>query len=188
MRIIGGRFKGRRFNPPAKNWPTRPTTDFAKEGLFNILSNHLDFSEIKMLDLFGGTGNHSYEFISRGCRDVTYVDKFPGCVSFVRKISKELNIEAELRIVKSDVFKFIDSCVEQYDYIFAGPPYALPNLDKIPEIIFAKRLLKPGGWLVLEHNPHHKFESDPHFFQARNYGTTIFSFFRQPGEVPDAEE
>ena len=85
MRIIGGEFKGRKFIPPAKNWPTRPTTDFAKEGLFNILQNRLDFSETKFLDLFGGTGNHSYEFISRGCTDVTYVDKFPGCVAFVKK-------------------------------------------------------------------------------------------------------
>ena len=182
MRIIGGKFKGRRFNPPAKNWPTRPTTDFAKEGLFNILTNHLDFSQLKVLDLFGGTGNHSYEFISRGCRDVTYVDKFPGCVAFVKKISRELGIESELQVVRADVFRFIETCREQYDYIFAGPPYGLPMLQQIPALIFAAGMLKAGGWLVLEHNPHHQFEDNPHFFQSRNYGKTIFSFFRQETE------
>ncbi|MCB0458370.1 MAG: RsmD family RNA methyltransferase, partial [Flavobacteriaceae bacterium] len=108
MRIVGGKFKSRRFNPPAKNWPTRPTTDFAKEGLFNILLNHWDFESIKVLDLFGGTGSHSYEFISRGCCDVTYVDKFPGCVAFVKKTAKELDIEKCIHIIKGDVFKFIE--------------------------------------------------------------------------------
>lgn len=177
MRIIGGKFKGRRFTPPAKNWPTRPTTDFAKEGLFNILTNHFDFSELRVLDLFGGTGNHSYEFISRGCTDVTYVDKFPGCVTFVRKLAAELGIQSELRIVRADVFKFIEHCPEQFDYIFAGPPYGLPNLDEIPDLIFQHQLLCEGGWLVLEHNPHHHFESHPHYLQERHYGKTIFSFF-----------
>jgi 16S rRNA (guanine(966)-N(2))-methyltransferase RsmD len=177
MRIIGGKFKGRRFNPPAKNWPTRPTTDFAKEGLFNILTNTFDFSELRVLDLFGGTGNHSYEFISRGCTDVTYVDKFPGCVSFVRKTAQTLGIDAELQIVRADVFRFIKQPQDPYDYIFAGPPYPLPNIPDIPDLIFAGQLLKPGGWLVLEHNPQHDFQQHPHFLQARNYGTTIFSIF-----------
>ena len=180
MRIIGGKFKGRRFNPPAKNWPTRPTTDFAKEGLFNILNNSLDFTELKVLDLFGGTGNHSYEFISRGCKDVTYVDKFGGCVAFVKKTSKELGIEAYLKINKADVFKFMMRTTEKYDYIFAGPPYPLPNLDTIPDKIFEHQLLNPEGWLVLEHNPNHNFEEHSYFFQVRNYGTTLFSFFENP--------
>ena len=179
MRIIGGEFKGRRFTPPAKNWPTRPTTDFAKEGLFNILANQFDFSEIKVLDLFGGTGNHSYEFISRGCTDVTYVDKFPGCVQFVQKTAGTLGIESSIRIVKADVFKFIQHNTDRFDYIFAGPPYPLPTLDTIPDRIFEKEMLTPEGWFVLEHNPHHNFQSHPHYFQERNYGKTIFSFFRQ---------
>ena len=98
MRIIAGEFKGRKFFPPADNWPTRPTTDFSKEGLFNILNNRIDFSNVIMLDLFGGTGNHSYEFISRGCQDATYVDKFPGCVKFASKTAKELNIENKIKI------------------------------------------------------------------------------------------
>ena len=185
MRIVGGKFKSRRFNPPAKNWPTRPTTDFAKEGLFNILLNHWDFESIKVLDLFGGTGSHSYEFISRGCCDVTYVDKFPGCVAFVKKTAKELDIEKCIHIIKGDVFKFIAYTVEKYDYIFAGPPYPLPTIDTIPGLIFQHQLLKPGGWLVLEHNPNHSFQQSPHFFQERNYGKTIFSFFE---ETPDGEQ
>lgn len=180
MRIIGGKFKGRRFIPPAKNWPTRPTTDFAKEGLFNILMNHFDFEDLKVLDLFGGTGNHSYEFISRGCESVTYVDKFPGCLAFVKKTAKALEIEDSIKIIRGDVFKFIDGTPDKYDYIFAGPPYGLSALDSIPDRIFEKELLKPEGWLVLEHNPNHDFEDHPNFFQKRNYGKTIFSFFKLP--------
>jgi 16S rRNA G966 N2-methylase RsmD len=167
MRIIGGKFKGHRFNPPANNWPTRPTTDFAKEGLFNILNNSLDFSEEKMLDLFGGTGNHCYEFISRGCTDATYVDKHGPAVKFVNKIAAKLKIE---------------------DNIFAGPPYPLPTLDTIPDHIFKHDILRPGGWLIMEHNPNHNFEDHPRFFQARNYGTTIFAFFAKPKEGGDEEE
>jgi 16S rRNA (guanine966-N2)-methyltransferase len=181
MRIIGGKFKGRRFHPPAKNWPTRPTTDFAKEGLFNILMNHFDFERLKVLDLFGGTGSHSYEFISRGCRDVTYVDKFPGCVAFVKKIATELDIEPFLKIINADVFKYISWCTEKYDYIFAGPPYGLPNLDQIPDLIFEHHLLRPGGWLILEHNPHHEFKNHPRFQQERSYGKTHFSIFEEAG-------
>jgi 16S rRNA (guanine966-N2)-methyltransferase len=177
MRIIGGQFKGRRFYPPAKNWPTRPTTDFSKEGLFNILLNRLDFESLKVLDLFGGTGNHSYEFISRGCRDVTYVDQFPGCIQFVKKISKELEIEAFIRIVRMDVFKFIARSTEQYDYIFAGPPYALNRIDEIPDLVLEANMLHPDGILVLEHNPNHSFTLHPHFSEERHYGKTIFSFF-----------
>ena len=177
MRIIGGEFKGRRFTPPAKNWPTRPTTDIAKEGLFNILTNNFDFEELKVLDLFGGTGNHSYEFISRGCRDVTYVDKFGGCIQFVKKTSQQLDIQDYIRIVRADVFKFIRHSGEKYGYIFAGPPYGLPALDSIPDLIFEKGLLLPKAWLVLEHNPNHQFEQHPNFYQARSYGKTIFSIF-----------
>jgi 16S rRNA (guanine(966)-N(2))-methyltransferase RsmD len=186
MRIIGGKFKGRRFDPPADNWPTRPTTDFAKEGLFNILQNHFDFAELKVLDLFGGTGSHGYEFISRGCQDVTYVDKHGPAVAFVRKTAQVLGIEAELRIIKGDVFKFMEFTGESYDYIFAGPPYALPTIDRIPGLVFQHDLLKPGGWLVMEHNPNHSYTSHPQFFQERHYGKTIFSFFRAAGQ--DEEE
>ena len=180
MRIISGEFKGRRFHPPADNWPTRPTTDYAKEGLFNILQNNFDFADLKVLDLFGGTGNHSYEFISRGCRDVTYVDKFGGCLQFVRKLSKELAIEDRIRIVRSDVFRFIQQTTVRYDYVFAGPPYGMPRLDELPDLILAKPLLRPGAWLVLEHNPNHDFSDHDHLVEVRHYGKTIFSFFTLP--------
>jgi 16S rRNA (guanine(966)-N(2))-methyltransferase RsmD len=178
MRIISGIFKGRRFSPPADNWPTRPTTDFAKEGLYNILQNRIDFESTVMLDLFGGTGNHCYEFISRGCTDATYVDKFPGCVRFVRKTAEELGITDKLQIVQSDVFKFLRFNTRQYDFIFAGPPYPLPNLRSIPDEIFNNNTLKAGGLFVLEHNPDHDFSQHEHFIEKRNYGTTIFSFLK----------
>ena len=178
MRIIGGKFKSRRFNPPAKNWPTRPTTDYAKEGLFNILQNRIDFEDTVMLDLFGGTGSHCYEFISRGCKDATYVDKFGGCIAFVRKTSLELDIVQYLKIVKMDVFKFIESTPRTYDYIFAGPPYPLPTLNTIPDVIFSNAILKVDGLFVLEHNPNHDFTAHPHYVEQRSYGTTIFSFFQ----------
>ena len=184
MRIIGGTFKGRRFHPPAKNWPTRPTTDFAKEGLFNVLNNHFYFDELRVLDLFGGTGSHSYEFISRGCDDVTYVDKFPGCVTFVKRTAQDLGIEDRIRIVRSDVFRFMERDGGQYDYIFAGPPYPLPTLNTIPDRLFENNLLAPGGWFVLEHNPNHDFTDHPHFDETRNYGKTIFSIFKLPKTDP----
>lgn len=177
MRIIGGEFRGRRFIPPAKNWPTRPTTDISKEGLYNILQNRIDFEDSIMLDLFGGTGNHCYEFISRGCEDATYVDNFNGCVDFVRKLSKELNIEEFIHIYKMDVFKFIENCERKFDFIFAGPPYPLLTLNTIPDRVFKKELLQVGGLFVLEHNPQHSFKGHKYYKEERNYGTTIFTFF-----------
>jgi 16S rRNA (guanine966-N2)-methyltransferase len=177
MRIIAGKFKGRKFYPPADNWPTRPTTDMSKEGLFNILNNHFDFEELKVLDLFGGTGNHTYEFVSRGCTDVTYVDKHGPAIDFVRKTTKALEIEENIHIVPSDVFKFIDRARVKFDYIFAGPPYGMPALDTLPDKIFEKGLLNPEGWFVLEHNPNHRFDHHPHLLQVRSYGKTIFSIF-----------
>jgi len=178
MRIIGGEFKGRKFFPPAKNWPTRPTTDFAKEGLFNILQNRIDFSDIKMLDLFGGTGNQSYEAISRGCTDVSYVDKFGGAVKFVKQVAKELDIEDRLNIFRMDVIRFIKMSQGKFDYIFAGPPYPLPWLDDIPDMIFKYGLLQDNGLFVLEHNPKHDFTGHKNYMEQRSYGTTIFSFFQ----------
>lgn len=188
MRIIGGKFKGRKFYPPADNWPTRPTTDFSKEGLFNILNNHFDFSEIKVLDLFGGTGNHTYEFVSRGCTDVTYVDRHAPAIAFVRKTAKTLAIEDCLKIHAADVFRFIERAYEKYDYIFAGPPYGMPALDSLPDKIFAYNILSPQGWFVLEHNPNHNFTNHRHFFQVRAYGKTLFSFFKHPENDPTEGE
>ncbi|MCS6928468.1 MAG: RsmD family RNA methyltransferase [Saprospiraceae bacterium] len=178
MRIIGGKFKGRRFEPPFANWPTRPTTDLAREALFNILTHLIDFESVKMLDLFGGTGCHCYEFISRGCTDTTYVDKFPGCVRFVRQMALQLGIEPYLKIYQMDVFRFILFTSDQYDYIFAGPPYNLPALETLPDKILKANILKPGGILVLEHNPQRDFSYHPRLTDVRRYGQTYFSFFR----------
>ena len=178
MRIIGGAFKGYRFTPPAKKWPTRPTTDISKEALYNILENQIDFEEIKFLDLFGGTGNHCYECISRGCRDASYVDKFPGCVEFVRSMAQKLDIEAYLRIYKMNVFKFIKTCDEQFDYIFAGPPYPLKTIADIPDLILQADMLRTDGLLVLEHNPNVDVSRHPKLVDQRKYGQTIFSFFK----------
>jgi 16S rRNA (guanine966-N2)-methyltransferase len=177
MRIISGDFKGRKFFPPADNWPTRPTTDFAKEGLFNILHNRLDWSAIRMLDLFGGTGNHGYEAISRGCNSVTYVDKHIPAVKFVRKTAETLNVTNKIDIVVSDVQKYLAVSKISFDYIFAGPPYGLSWLDAIPDMIFSNSLLTADGLFVLEHNPDHNFSQHRYFSFDRNYGTTIFSFF-----------
>lgn len=185
MRIIGGKFRGRRFHPPADKWPTRPTTDFAKEGLFNILENRIDFHSVDMLDLFGGTGNHSYEAISRGCDKVTYVDKFPPCVKFVKTVAKKLDIESKMTIFLMDVARFLKHPSGTFDYIFAGPPYPLPWLDSIPDLIFEANLLSPDGLFVLEHNANHHFESHPYFEHVRSYGDTHFSFFTLKQPIDD---
>ena len=179
MRILGGQFKGRRFTPPAKNWPTRPTTDYSKEGLYNILMNRIDFEETKFLDLFGGTGNHCYEMISRGCTDATYVDRFKGCVKFVEQTTEKLGITELIKTTHMDVFKFISYTAESYDLIFAGPPYALKTIDTIPNLVIDSKLLAENGFLILEHNPNVRFDDHPRIFEQRNYGQTIFSFFKE---------
>ncbi len=178
MRIIAGQFKGHRFTPPAKNWPTRPTTDISKEGLYNMLQNRIDFEEVSFLDLFGGTGNHCYEFVSRGCTDATYVDRHYPAIQFVKQMVAKLDIEDKVQVKKSDVFKYIDRCTSTYDVIFAGPPYGLKTIDAIPGIIMKKGLLKEEGLLIVEHNPNVRFDGHKHLESARNYGQTIFSFFR----------
>lgn len=177
MRIIGGQFGSRRFNPPANNWPTRPTTDFAKEALYNILQHKIDFEETKMLDLFGGTGNHCYEFLSRGSEDVTYVDSFGKCVAFVKKTAKELGVEDELKVIKSDVFRFIKSNTDQYDFIFADPPYHLKTLHQLPDLILDNDLLAENGILTIEHDNQNSFEEHKRFVDVRKYGGCMFSFF-----------
>ncbi|MFN8275885.1 MAG: RsmD family RNA methyltransferase [Chitinophagales bacterium] len=176
MRIIGGSLKARQFHPP-QNIPTRPTTDMAKEGLFNVLSNSFNFDNIKVLDLFGGTGSISYELASRGCTDITTVEIFPKCAQFIRKTAKDLRLDG-IHVLQQDVFKFIETCTTQYDLIFAGPPYPLPNLATIPDLIFQHQMVEGAGWFVLEHNPDHNFEQHPHFWKSKNYGTTIFAIFR----------
>jgi len=179
MRIIGGEHGGRKISPPAKMPYTRPTTDIAKEGLFNILQNLLDFESIKTLDLFGGTGAISYELASRGATELTIVEKDEQMFSFIKKNIDVLKIK-NIKAVKMDVFKYMDMCKEQHDFIFAGPPYALGSIDDLPKYVFEKNLLKPEGIFVLEHTPRNDYQNHPHFYRMKNYGTTVFTFFLQP--------
>ncbi len=174
MRIIGGELGGRRVNPPAKMPYTRPTTDIAKEGLFNVLENNLDLASLKTLDLFGGTGSISYELASRGVQDLTVVEKDPAMFAFIQKNAKELGLE-NYKVVKMDVFKYIGQCKETFDFIFAGPPYALATIDDLPKL--AIPLLNDKGWFVLEHTPRNDYKKYPFYVTERNYGTTIFSIF-----------
>lgn len=176
MRIIRGKFKGRRFNPP-DNIPTRPTTDFAKEGLFNILENYFSLEEISFLDLFCGTGNISYEMVSRGCDHITSVDITPDCINFVKETSKRLGI-IEIQPILSEVVSFIEKCQTQFNIIFAGPPYAFDKIIELPDLVIKNGLLKKDGWFILEHSPKHSFEKHPKFKHFRNYGKTIFSIFK----------
>lgn len=175
MRIIGGDLGGRRVHPPAKMPHTRPTTDIAKEGLFNILENNLDLSVLKTLDLFGGTGSISYELASRGVPDLTVVEKDPFMFGFIQKTAAALGLEAILKVVRMDVFRFIEQCTDTFDLVFAGPPYALTTIDELPKL--TPRLLSEKGWFILEHTPRNNYEGYPYYVTQRHYGTTIFSIF-----------
>jgi 16S rRNA (guanine966-N2)-methyltransferase len=176
MRIISGSLGGRRIQPP-KNMPhTRPTTDIAKEGLFNILQNRMSFDGIKTLDLFGGTGCISYELASRGAADLTIIEKDNSMFSFIKNNIETLKIE-HTTMLKLDVFNYLNTCTEKFDFIFAGPPYALGTIDELPKIIIANNLINKNGFFVLEHTPRNDYEKFEGFSFVRNYGTTLFSFF-----------
>ena len=176
MRIISGELGGRRFNPPNSMPNTRPTTDTAKEGLFNIIENNITLIGARSLDLFGGTGNISYELFSRGVRDLTIIEKDPEMYSFIEKTSAEMGMD-DIKIFRSDVFKYLDTCQETFDIIFAGPPYAMGNIEDLPEVIFSRQLLNIEGWFILEHTPRNNFQKHPFFKTERKYGTTLFSIF-----------
>lgn len=176
MRIVGGELSGRKFQPPA-NIPARPTTDLAREGLFNILNNLIDFEGITALELFSGTGSVSYELASRGAAKITAVEQDAASVSFIKKTAALFGIEAQLQIIKGDVFRYLGSDTNRYDLIFADPPYALNAMDELPRIIFEKGLLHEDGFFVLEHDYRHQYEAHSHFLRAKKYGDTIFTFF-----------
>lgn len=184
MRIISGIHGGRRISPPAHMPHTRPTTDIAKEGLFNTLQNLLDFEELKTLDLFGGTGSISYELASRGVPDLTIIEQDGKMHAFIKQTAEELKLQ-NFKVVKSEVFRFIETCTETYDFIFAGPPYALNTIDDLPLKIFERNLLKPGGIFVLEHTPRNDYQGAPQFLRMKNYGTTVFTYFQQGGDNSD---
>ena len=142
-----------------------------------MLTNRIDFGEMIMLDLFGGTGNHCFECISRGCTDTTYIDAHYPAIKFVSQISAALKIESKIQIIRSDVFKYLSTCTQKYSFIFAGPPYALPRLNQLPDLVFSNQLLLSSGIFVLEHNHTHHFDDHPNYEQVRKYGGTYFSFF-----------
>ena len=177
MRIIGATHKGRKIYPP-KKLPVRPTTDFAKEGLFNMLNNIIDFEELKVLDLFCGTGNISFEFASRGGSSITSVDQNYQCCDFIKKTIADYKM-MQINIIKSDVFTFLKKNSNSYQLIFADPPYELDlkNFELIPELVFNKKMLAPSGWLIIEHGPRTNFSNNEHFIEQRKYGNVNFSFF-----------
>lgn len=177
MRIISGTHKGRRIIAPSK-LPVRPTTDVAKEALFNILNNHYHLSEITVLDLFSGTGNIAYEFAARGSENITSVDANYDCVKFIKKTSAEL--EFPITTIKSDVFKYLEKAPVKADIIFADPPYDFEDekFARIAELVFQHNLLNEGGQLIIEHSKHTDLSNLEHFRESRKYGSSVFSFFK----------
>ena len=175
MRIITGIYKGRHFDIP-RTFKARPTTDFAKENIFNVLMQYVDFEDAQALDLFSGTGSISLELVSRGCKQVVSVEMDRDHHRFIQECLKKLNTDKCVPI-RGDVFRFLKSCRQQYDFIFADPPYALKELPQIPDIIFERQLLKEEGLFVFEHGKDYDFSDHPHFLEHRSYGSVNFTLF-----------
>ncbi|MBP3299529.1 MAG: RsmD family RNA methyltransferase [Muribaculaceae bacterium] len=184
MRIIRGKYGRRRFDVP-RNITARPTTDFARENIFNVLENLVDFDGKKALDLFAGTGAMSLEFLSRGCSEVVAVEKASTQTNFIRSVKDKLHADG-LRVVKGDVFRFVETCREKFDMIFADPPYDHPRFAEVPELILRSAMLKPGAIVVVEHSKAYDFSALPYFSQHRAYGSVNFSIFEIP-EEPSAD-
>lgn len=187
MRIISGKYKGRRISAP-KKLPVRPTTDLAKESLFNILNNEFYIDEVILLDLFSGTGNISYEFASRGCTQITAVDADYGCTAFIRKIADEFDFN--ISVIKSDVFKFLERTKLKSKIIFADPPYNFSDekFGQINQLVFDNDLLVKNGYLIIEHSDHTNLEHLKHFNYSKKYGGCVFSFFEYPQDESVQEE
>jgi 16S rRNA (guanine(966)-N(2))-methyltransferase RsmD len=177
MRIIGGKYSRRTIRPP-KNLPVRPTTDLAKESLFNILTNKIDFEDKLALDLFTGTGSIAFEFASRYCRSVIAVDKNFHCIQFVKTAAADFGME-NLQAIRADVFRFIQSATKKFDLIFADPPYALEGIDTLSRLVFENDLLVENGWLIVEHPREIDFSEQQYFVEHRKYGKVNFSFFQR---------
>lgn len=176
VRIISGIYKGRKLHPPG-SLPVRPTTDFAKEGLFNILNRLVSYEEVRVLDLFAGTGAISFEFYSRGAKAVTAVDIEKRCVTFINQMAEAFGMKG-LRAVRANYLVFVKRSSERFDVIFADPPYEMSGIAEIPVLVAASGLLNNGGWLVLEHSDRYNFKADPNFLELRKYGRVHFTFFR----------
>lgn len=183
MRIIRGKYGRRRFDVP-KNISARPTTDFARENIFNVMENMIDFDDLDALDLFGGTGAISFEFLSRGCRSVTCVEKAATQAGFIRSVISKLNADA-LKLVRGDVFKYLQTAPRNaFDIVFADPPYDLDRFDDVAPAVLDSGVLRPGGLFILEHGRDRDYSSDPRFIEHRAYSSVNFSLFR----IPDAEQ
>lgn len=176
MRIVGGRLGGRRFSPPA-TIPARPTTDLAREGLFNTLNNLIDFEGCNALELFAGTGSVSYELISRGAATVTMVEQDAASVIFIKKTAQDFGITEQMKIIRGDAIQVLQTAASPFDFIFADPPYSFPLMDQLPQLIIDRRLLGEDGIFVLEHDYRHGYAQHPHFLRSKKYGDTIFTFF-----------
>ena len=176
MRIITGKYKGRHFDVP-RTFKARPTTDFAKENIFNVINAYVDWEEATALDLFAGTGSISLELLSRGCQQVISVEKDRDHAHFISQCMEKLGTDEHI-LIKGDVFRFLKSCHQKFDLIFADPPYALPELETIPDLIFQYDLLKEEGLLVFEHGKTNDFSTHPHFIEHRSYGSVNFTLFR----------
>jgi 16S rRNA (guanine(966)-N(2))-methyltransferase RsmD len=177
MRIIRGSHRGRKITAPS-SLPVRPTTDLAKESLFNILDNHIYFEDIRVLDLYAGTVSISYEFASRGSQYVVSIDIDPGCVRFICETATKLGFSG-LKAIRSSAIGFLGHCTEKFDLIFADPPYELEGIEEVIHMVFDRQLMNDGGWLIIEHAREKDFSTLPYFFQHRNYGKVNFTFFRK---------
>lgn len=180
MRIISGKNKGRKIVAP-QNLPVRPTTDMAKESLFNLLANNLDLEGLSVLDLFAGTGNISFECASRGCRPVVAVDHDFKCIRFIKQVADQLNFDS-ITVVQADYKHFLTRSHQRWEFIFADPPYSMDEISSIHSLIFENKLLQPGGILVIEHDVHINFMEYEGLFDHRKYGKVNFSFFRNSEE------
>lgn len=186
MRIIRGKFGRRRFDVPT-NISARPTTDFARENIFNVLENLTDLEDAECLDLFAGTGAISFEFLSRECRHVTAVEKAATQWRFISQVAQRLNVD-NFTLIRGDVFRFVATCSQKYDVIFADPPYDLPRFGEIPELILNSRMLREGTIFIIEHSRNFDFSSLPHFLEHRTYGSVNFSIFRIGASVSDSAD
>lgn len=181
MRIIRGSHRGRQIQPP-KSLPVRPTTDYAKEGLFNVLEHTFEFGQIEVLDLFSGTGSISYEFASRGCQKIVAVDANQRCTRFISKTANELGF-GNLKVIRSDVFRFLSTNKQPFGLVFADPPYDLESIDRLPGLILNGNILHDTAWFILEHPGKYDFSSHPFFLKHRKYGEVNFSFFEFSGSL-----
>ncbi len=177
MRIISGLRKGKRIQAPAK-LPVRPTTDFAKEALFNILNNHFDFDEVQVLDLFSGTGNISYEFASREAKDILAIDLNHACVEFINKTANQLEF-FQLKVLRADAMQFLQKSKTKWDIIFADPPFDFEHTEMIPQLVFQNELLNEYGWLIVEHSVKTSFGDNDNKFDFRKYGSVCFTIFQR---------